>query len=578
MASHFAGHLGTVAVVVAALLLAATGSAALAEKPVVVGDPSDPAALQGALQRAYEHGAHSIAIRKGVYTMPSSDHDVLLLDGWRGAAVSAEGVTIVAGAQKWPTAIFHLNHCKGVVVSGGLLTQTEITAYQGRVTSVDPGDGADGSFSCTWSPDAGYPVLPADVAKIPSIDFVDQTTRMLKVGTADYYGVKGVSLANNAFRFTGFGRHAPNIAVGDWIVMRRDIATAIKVHLDDCENCTVKNVSMMRMGFAPIFETGGAGGNHILGCRWLVGPKPDGASETPLVSTMADGFHSTGTAVGPDIEDCTMEGILLDDCIAIHGSFSEVLSSSGNTLTFKGRGSSQFAVGEPATICDKNGFYSTAQVTAVQVEEGGVAHVTLDREMTIPAQSKAFNPRRCGAGYKIVNNHIGRTRSRAILVKGDNGLIEGNTIVAAEMSAVSIGPEFYWDEAGYVQHVVVRNNIITHCGGSGYGSAILVHGDGALGNSEIVIERNKLTENYQGEFDIAWAKNVAIRDNTITGWPRPAPVLKAPTLAQFVDSSDIEFRGNRLTNAAGYAAPLVVSKANVTGLSVTGNKGIDSDH
>lgn len=70
---------------------------------------------------------------------------------------------------------------------------------------------------------------------------------------------------------------------------------------------------MQNGGFATFFETGGAGGNHYLHCRITCGPKPDGATEAQVVSCGADGFHSTETTRGPDIEDCDFEGVYHDD-------------------------------------------------------------------------------------------------------------------------------------------------------------------------------------------------------------------------------------------------------------------------
>ena len=79
----------------------------------------------------------------------------------------------------------------------------------------------------------------------------------------------------------------------------------------------------MRNGFAPIFESGG-GGNHYLRCHWALGPRPAGATEDPVVTNSADGLHSPGASPGPDIENCTFDGVFLDDCIAIHGGYQKV--------------------------------------------------------------------------------------------------------------------------------------------------------------------------------------------------------------------------------------------------------------
>ena len=111
-------------------------------------------------------------------------------------------------------------------------------------------------------------------------------------------------------------------------------------------------------------------------------------------------------------------------------------------------------------------------------------------------ESKASNPRHNGAGFKILNCTLGNTRSRGILIKADHGLIEGNTISGCGMSAISIGPEYYWGEADYARHVTVRGNKLSEnvLNGSAAGT-IFLHGDGAIGNADITISDNFFDRN-----------------------------------------------------------------------------------
>lgn len=554
-------------------ILSSPKCGARANDAVTVGDPSNPAALGQSVQEAYATGARRIVIRPGTYIVPGSGKDIVRLEGWKDATLSAYHVTIISTGQSWPNAIFHIDRCTNVTVTGPLLSQIEVTMYQGKVTAT--GKDAGGEFYCDWTPDAGYPIMPIDAAKRPSLNVIDAHTRKLKLGVGDFYAAKWTSLGNNAFRITGFGK-SPNIEVGDWLVARRETPTAIKVHLDNSENCTVKDVSMMRNGFAPIFETGGAGGNHIIGCKWLLGPKPDGAAEEPLISTMADGFHSSGTVKGPDIENCVMEGVFLDDNFAIHGSFTDVVSSSGNKIVVKRRGA-DFVIGEPVIVCDKNGFFAQATVSAREynVDGSGTVTITTDKALDVPADAKAYNPDACGAGFKIVNCRLGDTRSRGILVKGNDGLIQGNTILRCGMSAVSIGPEFYWGEAGYVRHVVVSGNKIVECGHAGYGGgAILVHGDGSVGNSDITIKNNRMSSSYHGDIQVEWSSGVVIAGNEFAGadaWPSN---ISAHSVIMLANARDIVLDSNIVKNATSYKTPLVAVGGSVSGLTHNDESGI----
>ena len=184
----------------------------------------------------------------------------------------------------------------------------------------------------------------------------------------------------------------------------------------------------MRNGFAPIFD-GEGGGNHYLRCHWALGPRPAGATEDPVVTNSADGIHSPDDTIGPDIEDCTFDGVFLDDCIAIHGGFHGIKSVNGPVIVAE-NGYAFYAVGEPVRISNGNGFYLQANVTALKDNGDGTSTLTLDTTQTVPADAHLSNPLHDGAGYKIINCRLGNTRSRGIIVKSDDGIIRGQCHLA----------------------------------------------------------------------------------------------------------------------------------------------------
>jgi len=421
---------------------------------------------------------------------------------------------------------------------------------------IDP----NGGFACDWQPDAGYPMVPAGTTAL-WVNVVDAHTRLLKLGTGDFYNVKWQSLGNGSFHLTNFGK-APHIVNGDWLVARRDVPIALKVHLDNSTHCTVKNVTMFYNGFAPIFETGGSG-NHILGCCWLPGPRPAGAMEDPLVTNAADGFHSVGTKVGPDIENCLMKGVFLDDCFAIHGEFSDVVSTNGAEVVVKGNAS--WTVGQPIVVCDQKGHFQEAKLTAVAPTGPQIFTVTTAPTLTIGPSSKAYNPEACGAGYKIIACRLGDTRSRGILAKANDGLIERNLIERCGMSAVSLGPEYYWGEGGYVSRVLVDRNLFDQNGTAGYGGAtVLVHGEGAPGNRFITIRANLFKSSYQGDIDLEWTQHALISRNAFfgrTAWP--AFMVRQSTI-QVTNSAFISLNRNEVRNVAGYKQPILAVGPNAS--------------
>ncbi len=551
----------------AALFLSMGITVSAAPVTQTVGDPNNPGALSQAVQDAYKSGARHIVIKPGVYVIPNTGHSALTLEDWQDAVLSAYGVTIIVSDLAWNHNVIDMLRCTNVTVAGPLLSQITITSYQGRVIAV--GKDPSGKATCDWRPDAGYPIPPDKEPKGflgGDVNIVDAHTRLLKTGNGDFYGVPGESLGDGTFR-VHFNQPTLNFGVGDWLVGRYGNAP-FKVHVVDCRNCTIKDVTMMRNGFANVREENG-GGNHYLHCIWAIGPRPKGATEEPLVTNAADGMHMTSSDPGPDIENCVFQGVFLDDCIAIHGYFAKIKSVSGTALTLDG-GPADLKVGQPGRISDNTGFFGEATVTALKDNGDNTWTVTLDKDLGVPANTKISNPLRDGAGYKIIGCRLGNTRSRGILVKADNGLIKNNVIEDCGQAAVSIGPEYYWGESDYAHNVTVEGNTFRENGLATYGGGtVLVHGDGAIGNRNIVIQNNHFASNYQGDIDAQWTDGMTISGNVITGapvWPagmgRQSPVLLSNCRA-------VALRGNVVKNAAAYKPVLVYAGPNLG--DVTGN-------
>ena len=531
-------------------------------RTVTVGDPKAPEKLGEAVQSAYNEGARRINIKPGVYFLPNSGHSDFNLVDWSGAAISAYGATLILTDLANRHGAFELSGCSGVTIEGGTLSQNQITSYQGRVVAV--GTGLDGNATCDWKPDTGYPVLPVGTKKFPgAFNVVDSHTRRLKIGSGDFYDMPLVDLGSGTYRIQ-FHQKTINFGAGDWLVGRYG-DSPYKVFLHDSRDCTIKDVTMMRNGFANIREDGG-GGNHFLHCLWVLGPRPTGAAEDPLVTNSADGLHSTGAYPGSDIENCIFQGILLDDCLAVHGSFQTVQSVSGPVLIVR-NGAANLKVGGPARLSNNNGFFAEARVKALQDNGDQTTTVTLDKDLGVPIGAKLSNPLADGFGTKIIGCRLGNTRSRGILLKCDQALVQNNVIEGCGMAAISLGPEYYWNEADYVQNVTISGNTLRGNGGAAYGgAAILVHGDGAMGNKAIVIKDNHLTSNLQGDLQIEWTEGATISGNTITGashWPEMMDKKSPITLS---NCKTVTLRGNSLINASVYKIPQMEVGANVTGL------------
>ena len=494
------------------------------------------------------------------------------MNGWINTVIRAARVTIIF--EELPKTPITLNRCDHVTLEGATLLFAEPSFTQGRITAVGQDD--RGKYF-DWQIDAGYPIF--DPSK-SCFDVVDQHTRLLKFGTGDLGCEKAESPGKGLFRLRGINGQPGSAMVNDWLFTRRPGGGGWIVHLDGCSHCTLRAITLQNAGFAAFFETGGEGGHSYVDCRVAPGPKPAGATEEQLVGCGADGFHSASTRIGPTIERCAWEGLLHDDCIAIHGSLQQILRAEGNKLILEKGNHGNFAVGEPVRISSQNGFFGEFTCTSLRVLEnkGGLLELTLDRESGAPAKAKASNPRHNGAGFKILNCKLGNCRSRGILVKADNGLIENCTISGCGMSAISIGPEYYWGEADYSRNVTVRGNTLRNnvLNGSEAGT-IFVHGDGAVGNGNITITNNFFDGNYgRIAIHVADTDGILINDNRLIASSLPLPGGTGRTILDFRTSRNIILNKNRVENLSK-SDTLVSLGKNVAGITGNDASGIRPD-
>ena len=177
-------------------------------------------------------------------------------------------------------------------------------------------------------------------------------------------------------------------------------------------------------------------------------------------------------------------------------------------------------------MLDKTG----AIVGEAKVVGGGPAaggfQLALDRPVPAEPGFRASTPAANGSGFVIRGNTIKNHRARGILVKADDGLIEGNDIDGSTIAGLVIAPEYYWNEAGYSRDVTVRNNVFRHCGYATAGpwtaqaGAATVCGEGdqstgiAFGHQHIVFQNNAFEDNDGVNLLIDGAQDVRIAGNT----------------------------------------------------------------
>ena len=442
----------------------------------IIGDPNLPGLLPSQMQAVYAAGYPSVTINPGTYQLPDlqSSQASFVFSSAKNFTINGSNVVFLVGKQR----CFLFENCSKIALQGVTIRAKYPSFTQGRVLS--KGITNDVPFAI-WKVSDGYPNIFDKVA----FNAVNQNTLKIDLDTGTNYKCPINYQGNQTWKIDFPGKTSLPCSVNDWLVARltSNYQQGHAVFLSNSKDCTIQSVTSQGGGFATFFE-GGGGGNHLLSCAIQLSPKaPAGGTELPVVSCAADGVHTANTYPGLDIQNLVCTGAMLDDCIAIHGYYQNVVSVSGNTIICSGRGS-MFVVGDPVRISSAGDFFAQATCTAIKDLGNDSYQLTLDEELAVPADAKACNPKYSGAGFKILNCQLGNTRSRAIITKADDGRISGCTIRNADI-ATNIGPEYYWNESDYSWNITISENKIFDCG-----AGLKIVSDGAIGNRNFVIQNN----------------------------------------------------------------------------------------
>lgn len=324
-------------------------------------------------------------------------------------------------------------------------------------------------------------------------------------------------------------------------------------------------------------------------CSVVPGPAPDGASEPRMIST-CDASHFSNMRVGPVLEDCVFTD-MTDDGTNINGHYMMTSSydASSNTYTIRpefevvtGVYASHTAgvdVGDRIRILTKD-YAWIGDTTAASAADDGTICLT-DRFDGMTDHVILQNLDRQSNGFSIKNCVVERIRSRGLLIKGTDGVIEHCTIRDVRMSGILVKPESNeWPEFGFAQNLVIRNN---HIIGTGYAAptnnlyaSINVSGDtGHSGDplyhlhKSIVIEGN-LIENRRNAcaIKVSHTRDAVIRSNTITARDSsvhgdPANDVQIPIT--ILSATNVEVTDNTVPASAHGTAEVKTGTNNVWG-------------
>lgn len=559
--------------------------------PVTLGiSPADPASLARGIRLAADAGCTGVVIPPGTYALPvSSDRFTLLLVGLSNFYIDARGVTLLFTDPAKGGIAFR--RCTGVTLRGATLRHDPLPFTQGEIEAISPdGHAYDVRIA------AGYPsdlTNAAHFSRTPLGYVFDPATHQWKAGTIDLAATSVDDLGGGLFRFHWAGT-SPAVTVHDFIAFRGLGLQDIYIG-SDADHIRILGVTILGGGGFCVHETRGEGYNTYT-YRVTYAPRPVGATMDPLVASNFDAFHSSSVRHGPHLEGCMFEG-MGDDGIPIHGSYSLVMSVSGARVTMSD--DAAFRVGDPirffgtdggladegtvVRVVDLPSFVPSGTSQYSAFADLSVRHfqeLTLDHAVAASFDWLASNPAANGSGYVIRNNVIRNNRARGILLKADDGLVEGNLIDGSTIAGIVLAPETYWDEACYSRNVIIRNNIIRHVGYAMVGpwvdqsGAITITGTRASvpGHRHIVIEGNTIEDVDGNNLLITSARDVAVTGNHFvrpewSATTRGATFTDPHALVWLDACDDIRFSGNTVSERGAEGSELVHATARASAVS-----------
>ncbi len=324
---------------------------------------------------------------------------------------------------------------------------------------------------------------------------------------------------------------------------------------------------------AGFWELDGEGGTLYKNVCVAPGPKPEGATRERVLAMSGDCIHSSMLKKGPTIDGCTFT-YLADDALNINGTVYYVLSSDGNTTTLaprwnyplyegeqiKGYESDNFNVTNIASVqsCraynDPEAEAEVRSIYKLMDQQWGdptlLYELVTDRPLGLKKGDYVISMDRRCSGAVIKNSTFGLNRSRGIVVKGDDILIENNTVTGTMFPSIYVQLDTSFGEGGFSSNVTIRGNTVKNSTvGKDMTTTINRNDYGAI-SVNILLDRahNGMLKNYSH-------KNIVIEDNVVDG--------TAVYGIYCLNVDGLTVRNNKITNPFKYGVASIGSNIGV---------------
>jgi hypothetical protein len=367
---------------------------------------------------------------------------------------------------------------------------------------------------------------------------LDPATRRIRTGTPDHYMTpRWEARGGRVWRFFTPQEHyrlgLRAMKVGDrYVHLARGYASAILAQ--GCDGIAIENVTVHA---SPGLAVGLVGNRGTIRVRNLQVRFPKGSNR--LLTTNADGVHCQQNRSGPIIEDCYFEG-MADDAINIYAPPNTLLEKRGDKEWLVSPNCAILPGDRLAVLDPQRGIVRGTVQALTVVPEGRSLKIGLDRSIAGavagPDHRSAdtlYNLSACGAGFRILRNHMNGNRRYGCLIRAGDGLIEGNVFADTTGAGVTLLNEPDWPEGPMPWNVTVRKNQFVRggtCLGYADGSHGALHIRAAklgfgLGETpgvrDIVIEQNEFVDCLGPAINAGGVDGLRISNNRFTGSATP---------------------------------------------------------
>ena len=375
-------------------------------------------------------------------------------------------------------------------------------------------------------------------------NIIDASTGAMKAGTRDSFGVASYEkLSADTFRLNiGWDINTPvnnPVSQGQYFAKAGDLMV-IKAHtvqtmvMNWCKNIRFDSVTLHNGGGSGFLEMYGDGGNTYKNVKVTPGPKPAGAARERLNSISGDVIHSASVKVGPLVENCLFEK-QGDDGVNIHGFYGfSVKKVNDRTYLVSPKYIDIIQPGDQVEITGAYDYETQKITKAVSVKQvqrpdleadakkawqgkhppasfTSFVEITFQDAVELELGDGVCSITRTGSGSVIRDSTFRHNRSRGIVLKAFDSLVEGNTIENTGLSGIVCSTEIgYWGEAHFTRNIIIRNNKLIGCNTS---VNVRTNGSDEIGAINVSIFAPL---NFTGLLEARQNRNIVIENNTIT--------------------------------------------------------------